>query len=248
MQARRARDRVPHIASWSPSFGPAGLPAYERAKPSFMLIDPGGPGLLLIPTDHVREIPRGEGGEELSRRVRARAARWLESTERSRRRTLITETLVLLAEELSRIRSSVEVIEALLRHGETIFGCRRAFILAFEPSEPGGMGTWRLWHGEGDRSFAAPSLSVVPFSFAPVFVRREAQNKETGSCFSLVFDQTDAHVLCAAAIAEDCLLVVAERRGGAEPDADDWYVLRTVARFAQAALSHSRMLDEIGGG
>jgi diguanylate cyclase (GGDEF)-like protein len=215
------------------------------AHEAVFILDTGTPDAVLLAGAEIRRIPRGAGGAELLGRAAAGAAVWRRERLRANRRLKLPEQLIAYADRLNRAHTPLDVCEALTEHAPGIVGGYTAVVLRREPDE------------DVLRAVPSPHLphdvrgvAVAPlarFTRAGLIVASEAR-LDTGGPFAglaPLFSETRAVALAHAPFGDDGMVLITERRRDRIFEAEDWDLLRTIARQAAAALERVRLFDEV---
>jgi diguanylate cyclase (GGDEF)-like protein len=210
------------------------------------LLDTGdGDDMLLLAGAEVRRLPRGAGGRDLLERAGSGAAAWRREQLRALHRLHLPERLITYAEHLGRAQTEEAVLAALVEHTPRIAGGYCALLFSspsgggpLEPVEPE-----RVQH-----RLARVALPRNPRLERPCLITAANALSDTGSPFTPLaplFRDLDACSLAAVPFNGRSLLFLVERRTDRTFEPDDWDLLRTVTRQAEAALERVRLFEEV---
>ena len=213
---------------------------------SAFLLDFGeGEEVMLLAGAEARWLPRGEGGPELLERAAQGAAAWRKEQVRNAHRLQLPERLIAFSDDLARAQLPDEVAAALVEHGPRIVGGFRALLFV----RGAGEGQLLLWAGaDDDATLRRLAIEPHPRFLRPGLITADDARAGTGSplaSLAPVFDRLRACVLAAVPFGDDGTLFLVERRGDRRFEPEDWDLLRTVARQADAALQRVRLFAEV---
>jgi diguanylate cyclase (GGDEF)-like protein len=209
----------------------------------FLLDDGERDEVLLLAGAEVRSLPRGAGGRDLLDRASRGAVAWHRENLRTRRLLQLPERLIAYAEQLSLAQSPEAVQDALLEHAPRIAGGYCAVLFS---GGPGG-----LQPVEQERLQKRFSRMTLPASSRlerPCLITAEDALSDTGSPFTPLaplFANLGARMLASVPFGERGVLFLVERRGDRVFEPEDWDLLRTTTRQAEAALQRVRLFEEV---
>ena len=265
--SRRPRDLPLRIVMAAPPEGDLGTPAMDvrayRIDPdgdvtapsalrvgmdtgSVFLLDFGtGDEVMLLAGAEARWLPRGEGGADLLERASRGAGAWRREQVRDAHRLRLPERLIAYSDDLAGAQVASDVARALVEHCPRIVGGFCALLFAAdtagEPLQP--------WEWGGDDPLLR-RMTVQPdarFTRAALVTADEARGG-TGSplaALAPVFDRLRATLLAGVPFGDQGVLFLVERRADRRFEPEDWDLLRTVARQAEAALERVRLFAEV---
>jgi len=221
----------------------AASPRREIERDSAFLLDLGEDDAILVAGAAVHRIPRGEGGKELLGRAASGAAVWRSERLRTWKRAQLPEQLISFSEQLNRAETELEVFRALVESTPRIVGGYTAVVMARD---------------EDDRLTAVElptipyevrhlSLPALPRFRSPGLITRQDAQADTGGPFSGLSPLV--HDINAAVIAHvplgDGVLMLVDRRADRVFGPEDWDLLGTLTRQADAALRRVRLFHEV---
>jgi diguanylate cyclase (GGDEF)-like protein len=225
-------------------FNETGMSGRDAQGDAVLLLDFGDEEAILVTGASVGRIPRGHGGQELVRRAAVGASVWSRERNRTSRRALLPEMLIGFSEQLNRAETELEVCRALVEFVPRIAGGYAAVVM--------------LPQGESDELHAveiphAPyearqiSLQRMSRFSGPGTITRDDARPDTGSPFSGLGPlMRDLNAAVLAHVPFDTgVLMLAERRGDRVFGAEEWDLLGTLSRQADAALKRVRLFHEV---
>lgn len=229
--------------------GQAALPGSPRvgmSTGSVFLLDFGsGDEVMLLAGAEARWMPRGEGGAELLVRAGRGASAWRREQIREAHRLRLPERLIAFSDDLAGAQLPGEVAAALVRHCPRIVGGFCAVL--FARHAPGH--EMELWEGGGeDPQLKRIRLEADPRFSRPGLITADDARPGTGSPLAPLaplFERLRACLLAAVPFGDHGSLFLVERRGDRRFEPEDWDLLRTVARQAEAALERVRLFAEV---
>jgi diguanylate cyclase (GGDEF)-like protein len=222
---------------------PTRTPVHGDGETVFLVDSGEEETVYLVAGASVRTLPRGDGGEELRLRAEQGAAAWRRQRARSLRRIDLPRRLLAFAEELGRARTRDDVLRAVTRHTAAIVGGYRAVIFVpgedpalLVPFEPDDAGRAALWI-ERDPTFG----------WAGTVHPEEAAEGTGGPYAGLapLFSAEAAARLAYVPLGDPAVLVLVERRGDRQFDAEDWELLEAISRQAATALERVDLFEQV---
>ncbi|NJD11609.1 MAG: sensor domain-containing diguanylate cyclase, partial [Gemmatimonadetes bacterium] len=223
-------------------------PGWKLDAAAFLLDLPTESEAVLVVGPELRRIPRGRGGSELLGRAAAGAAAWRRERARALRRQQLPARLLAFSEELHRAHTLHAVCSTLMTHAGRIVGGYTGVIYLYDNNGAGEEALYPLEHPWITRGLQDCSLSADLRFRGPGEVRADDVLPGTGSPFdnlSPLIRETGAATLYYVPLSEVGLLFVIERRAGRSLDADDWDLLRSVARQAEVALERVTLFQRV---
>jgi diguanylate cyclase (GGDEF)-like protein len=209
------------------------------------VLDLGANEAVLVAGAAVRRIPRGDGGRELLGRAAAGAAAWRRERLRVWKRSLLPEQLIAFSEHLNRADNAGDVCRSLAEHAALIVGGYVAIVFlrsevddVFRPMD--------VPHQLYDmRSLVIPKL---PRMGRPGIISANDAREDTGGPYiglAPLFSDLGAAMLAHVPFGEAGILVLVERRNDRAFEPEDWDLLGTLSRQANAALQRVRLFHEV---
>jgi diguanylate cyclase (GGDEF)-like protein len=224
------------------------LPTQRALADATVLLDLGSADAMLMVGAELRTIVRGEGGEDLVRRAARGAAVWRRERLRMVRRVQLPDRLFAFSEQLNRADSEVAVCTALMEHLGRIVG-GYACLVCLHDSERDATG--RLFPLDNPRlSMAQRDLSLeggMRFT-GPTLIRRADAELDSGGPFANLapfFAATDAAYLASVPLGEFGMAFLVERRAERVFEAEDWDLLRSLARQVEVGLERVRLFTQV---
>jgi diguanylate cyclase (GGDEF)-like protein len=215
---------------------------------AFLLDLPSEAEAILVVGPKARRLERGEGGSELINRAAIGAAGWRREHARAQRRLQLPDRLLAFTEELNRAHTFSSVCTALMEHVGRIVGAYTALVYLYEEdgSEPEGLRpAMHPWIPNGlTGSHLAPELRFE----GPTVVTAEEVLPETGGPYlglAPVFQAIGASSMASVPLGDHGLLIVAERRLDRQFEAEDWDLLRSLARLAEVAIERVQLFERV---
>jgi diguanylate cyclase (GGDEF)-like protein len=223
-------------------------PGWKLDAAAFLLDIPTETDAVLVIGPELRRIPRGQGGSELLARAAAGAMAWRRERARALRRQQLPDRLLAFSEELNRAHTMHAVCSTLMAHAGRIVGGFTGLIYLYDSNGKGEEGLYPLEHPWITLGLKDCSLNAELRFRGPGQVRAEDMLPGTGSPFenlAPLIRETGAATLFYVPLSDLGLLFVIERRHGRTLDADDWDLLRSVARQAEVALERVSLFDRV---
>lgn len=194
--------------------------------------------LVLVIGEEVTRIRRTDDPEGLQRRLAGRVLEAQRAASRRRRRSAQLDTYLLLSERLVRAACPVDVWAALLSHTTDIVGGSSTLILAQSPSRGAGDGLG--WKASLELEGRLPELPAelverLAARDTPTLVERGHDDARSLALEPLLAATGAVRMACAN-LGRHGLVFVVERRASREFCADDWHLLRLIARQAELSL------------
>jgi len=223
-------------------------PGWKLDAAAFLLDIPSETDAVLVVGPELRRIPRGKGGSELLARAASGAVAWRRERARALRRQQLPDRLLSFSEELNRAHTLHGVCTTLMTHAGRIVGGYTGVIYLYDNNGAGEEGLYPLEHPWITLGLKDCSLSADLRFRGPGQVRAEDVLPGTGSPFdnlAPLIRETAAVTLYYIPLSDVGLLFVIERRRGRTLDADDWDLLRSVARQAEVALERVSLFQRV---
>ena len=167
---------------------------------------------------------------------------WHRERVRLRQRADSGERFVIFTEQTSRARSSREVLDSLIEHVAEVAGGYRPVIWVEGPK---GAAAFMLHSDLGDRDSVTIG-SAVPSLGGPVLVtRNDAESSDSLAPLVRLYESTGSTAASLAPLGQGRVLVVLERRSDWTAEPRHWFLLRAMARLAQANLERLEALETI---
>jgi diguanylate cyclase (GGDEF)-like protein len=214
---------------------------------AFVLDLPGESEAVLVVGPELRLIARGEGGPELLRRAAQGAAAWRRERARALHRLKLPDRLLAFSEELNRAHSLHTVCSALVDHVGRIVGGYTGLVYLHE-NVAGKEALRPADHPWISRRLAQTSLNSDLRFLGPGLVETEAVAAGSPGRFANlreVFQETGAARMAYVALGDWGMLFVIERRDARTFEAEDWDLLRSVARQAEVALERVSLFQRV---
>lgn len=211
----------------------------------FLLDDGSGDDVLLVAGAEVRKVPRGAGNGDLLERAARGAAAWRREQLRTLHRLQLPERLITYAERLSQAETAESVLAALVEHTPRIAGGYCA--LLFQADAAGGP-LQPVELEPAQQRLAPVALPANARLERSCLISAEDALSDTGSPFTPLaplFVDLGARTLAGVPFDRRSVLFLVERRADRTWEPEDWDLLRTVARQAEAALQRVRLFDEV---
>jgi diguanylate cyclase (GGDEF)-like protein len=215
---------------------------------AFLLDLPSEAEAILVVGPKARRLERGEGGSELINRAAIGAAGWRREHARAQRRLQLPDRLLAFTEELNRAHTHSAVCTALMEHVGRIVGAYTALVYLYEEngSEPDALRpAMHPWIPNGlSGSHLAPELRFE----GPTLVSADEVLPETGGPYfglAPVFREIGASMMASVPLGDHGLLIVAERRLDRQFEAEDWDLLRSLARLAEVAIERVQLFERV---
>ncbi len=215
---------------------------------AFLLDLPNEPNAILVVGPELRVIERGMGGSELLNRAALGAAAWRREQARSLRRLRLPDRLLAFSEELNRAQSLPAVCAALIEHVGRIAGGYTGLVYLHENTGPGQEGLFPADHPWLLRGLGAASLPADLRFLGPGLISSDEVLPSLGSPFgnlAPVFHEAAAVAAAYVPLGDRGMLLVLERRSHRIFEAEDWDLLRSVARQAEVALERVNLFERV---
>jgi len=223
-------------------------PGWKLDAAAFLLDIPTEEDAVLVVGPELRRIPRGQGGSDLLGRAAMGAMAWRRERARALRRQQLPDRLLAFSEELNRAHSLSAVCNTLMTHAARIVGGYTGLIYMYENNGAGEEALHPMEHPWITLGLRNCTLSSDLRFRGPGQIHAEEVLPGTGSPFdnlSPLIQETGATTLYYIPLGDLGLLFVIERRQGRTLDADDWDLLRSVARQAEVALERVRLFERV---
>jgi diguanylate cyclase (GGDEF)-like protein len=223
-------------------------PGWKFDASAFLLDVPTESEAILIVGPELRRIDRGAGGSELLTRAAAGAAAWRRERARALRRMQLPDRLLAFSEELNRAHSLQSVCATLVEHVGRVVGGYTGLVYLHENTGPGEEGLFLADHPWISHGLGGGSLSSDLRFIGPGLVRAGEVMPATGSPFANlapVFRETSACAMAFVPLGDRGLLLLIERRESRVFEAEDWDLLRSVARQAEVALERVSLFERV---
>jgi diguanylate cyclase (GGDEF)-like protein len=220
-----------------------------RLDASAFLLDLGeASDAVLVVGPELRPIERGDGGPGLLNRAAAGAAAWRRERARALRRLKLPDRLLAFTEELNRAHSVETVCATLMEHVGRIVGGYTGLVFLHESTGPDSEALYPVKHGWISSGLVGSALSADLRFGGPGLVRDDEVIPGTGSPFGSlagVFREVGACAVAYVPLGDRGLLLLVERRQGRTFEADDWDLLRSIARQAEVALERVALFERV---
>jgi diguanylate cyclase (GGDEF)-like protein len=223
-------------------------PGWRLDASAFLLdLGPGSDAVLVVGPE-LRRIDRGDGGPGLLNRAATGAAAWRRERARALRRLKLPDRLLAFTEELNRAHSEDAVCSTLMEHVGRIVGGYTGLVFLHEVSGPATEALFPVKHRWISNGLTGSSLSADLRFIGPGLVHADEVIPATGSPFGNlagVFRETSACAMAHVPLGDRGLLLLVERRGNRVFEADDWDLLRSIARQAEVALERVALFERV---
>lgn len=219
--------------------------AAESWHEDLLLLDVGDEEAILVTGDEIRHLPRGEGDEDLLSRVASGVTTWQREYLRVQRRFRLPDQLLAYWSQLCRARSIPEVCEALSEHATRVVGGYTALVY-LSPSEGAPLEPVATPRFSGE----CPGVTLSPPDrrYRSELITASDALADTASPFSglaPLFQALGAATLLHVPVGRSGVLFLVERRRKRTFGADEWDLLRTLARQADGAIERIRLFEEV---
>jgi diguanylate cyclase (GGDEF)-like protein len=223
-------------------------PGWKLDAAALLLDIPSEDDAVLVVGPELRRIPRGDGGSELLGRAATGAIAWRRERARALRRQQLPDRLLTFSEELNRAHSLNAVCNTLMIHAARIVGGYTGLMYLYQNNGAGDEALHPMEHPWISLGLRNCTLGSELRFRGPGQIQAEEILPGTGSPFdnlAPLIQETGAKTLYYIPLSDIGLLFVIERRQGRALDADDWDLLRSVARQAEVALERVRLFERV---
>lgn len=220
-----------------------------RLDASAFLLDLGADAdAVLVLNPELRHVERGQGGPELLNRALAGAAAWRRERLRMLRRLELPDRLLAFSEELHRAVTVEAACHAVMDHVGRIVGGYTGLVFLHESSGPGMDGLYPVPHRWLVHGLTGAFLDADLRFGGPGVIEASDATAGTGSPWAglaSVFRESRAACMARVPLGDRGLLILVERRAARVFEADDWDLLRSIARQAETALDRVLLFERV---
>jgi diguanylate cyclase (GGDEF)-like protein len=215
---------------------------------AFLLDLPGQEDAILVVGPELRKVARGAGGSDLLRRAAHGAASWRRERARALRRLKLPDRLLAFSEELNRAHTLEAVCSVLMEHVGRIVGGYTGVVYLYENAGDGEDMLTPVEHPWLTLRMTDTTLSSELRFLGPGLITADAVLAGVGSQFgnlASVFRESGAAAMAYVPLGDRGMLLLVERRGHRIFEAEDWDLLRSVARQAEVALERVSLFHRV---
>jgi len=210
-----------------------------------LLLDVGGPHMLFVAGASVRRIAKGRDHREMLERAALGTLTWKQERLRVSRRIDLVDRVIAYTDRLSEAVSPDEIYHTLVESAVAIVGGYGA-VLILRESEDGPL----YVRSSTVETVRISEMTVThhPRFSRPGILRASDASAETGSPFAhlaSLFTDLKAVSIAHQPVGDEAVLFLLERRRGRLFEAEDWDLLRTLAKQAATALERTRLIEEV---